>query len=95
VEYRCRGGPLHGWPVAARAVRASEVWLDREGRCHGAPSRDAPRFLYRAQGSALVFVGHGARRCDGCGVTVDPDPETGGMLYPCPLCGATLEVYPI
>jgi hypothetical protein len=79
---------MHGWPVAVSSVRAAEVWIDREGRCYGAPSPSGGRWLYRLAGAGLDFVGHGARRCAGCGVTVDPDPASGEPFAKCPLCGA-------
>ena len=77
---------MHGWPVARRNVRGRDVWLDREGRCHAAPGPE--RWLYRVDGDRLAFVGHGARRCAGCGATVEPDPDNPGRpIDPCPLCG--------
>jgi hypothetical protein len=76
---------MHGWPVAASSVRAAEVWIDREGRCHAAPA--GGRWLYRLAGDTLEFVGHGARRCAGCGATLEPDAATGRSLAACPMCG--------
>lgn len=61
------------------------MWIDAEGRCYGFPA--AGRWLYFvARGDGLDFAGHGARRCEGCGVTVSPDPDTGDPLEACPLC---------
>ena len=84
ADRRCRGGPLHGWPVPHGKVRNGDVWIDGDGRCHGTPGKG--RTLYRVDGDALVFVGHGATRCEGCGATLDPAPD-GERLPACPLCG--------
>lgn len=79
---------MHGWPVADRGVRGAHVWIDRDGGTHGAPGADGERYLYRVDGAVLRFAGHGARRCDGCGGTLDASPEDPSTPLPaCPLCG--------
>lgn len=85
AERRCLQGPMHGWPVPNVFVPGSMVWIDTDGRCHLFPAPG--RALYRVDGDELRFAGHGARCCGSCGVTIDPDPETGLEVWPCQLCG--------
>jgi hypothetical protein len=77
---------MHGWPVGRSLVRGSQAWIDRTGRCYAKAGKS--RMLYRVDGDTMRFVGHGARQCKGCGVTVNPDPGTGDRIPVCPLCGA-------
>lgn len=79
------GGPLNGQEAQLRGALG---WLDNTGRAHSTPGPG--RWLYQRKGDRLEFAGRGARRCDGCGATLDADerdepPET------CQLCGARVD----
>jgi hypothetical protein len=61
-------------------------WIDVAGRCHAEPGPG--RLAYQYGFGGWVFKGYGARPCPCGGCLLDPDPDTGGRLDACPLCGA-------
>jgi hypothetical protein len=83
------GGLLDG----ALAEESSEPfgWIDANGRVY--PEPGSGRLAYRYVLGGWAFAGHGAQRgsCGGC--LLAPDPQSGGPLASCPLCGASQEAF--
>lgn len=81
------GGPLDGLRVDP--VSGAFAWIDADGGRFAEPGPG--RFAYRRIGrDVLAFMGHGARRCGGCGGMLSQD-ASGRRLEHCPLCGASAD----